>query len=87
MIYFVKEIFVGKYFKSLLLDIFNNTWCQKKIKTLIFVRGKTGWYFPILFLNSKIICISTSFKKEITILIHIAKNLQVFHILNQINDG
>ena len=25
--------------------------------------GMTGWYFPKLFLNSKIICVSTSVKK------------------------
>ena len=35
-----------------------------------------GWYGPNLFLNLKISCISTSFKKEISILSHIAKMLQ-----------
>ena len=35
---------------------------------------KTEWYFPMLFLNSKKSCISTSFKKNI-ISSHLAKKL------------
>ena len=37
---------------------------------------KTGWCFLNLFMNSKISCIFTSFKKEISILSHMAKKLQ-----------
>ena len=40
------------------------------------ILGKTSWYFPKLCLNSKNICISTSFKKEINMLSNIAKKFQ-----------
>ena len=50
-----------------------NTGCPNKLKGFL---GKTGWYFPKIFLISKISCISTSFKKEIGFLSHIAKKLQ-----------
>ena len=43
--------------------------------------GHTGWYFPKPFLNYKISCISTSFKKGISILSHIAKMLKAHHYL------
>ena len=44
--------------------------------------GHTGWYFPKLFLNYKINCISTSFTKEISILSNITKKLQARHYLH-----
>ena len=39
--------------------------------------GKTGLYFPKLFMNSNICYISTSFKKEVSIQRYIAKKLHV----------
>ena len=43
--------------------------------------GKTGQFFSKLFLNSKTSCISTSFKKRISILSHIGKKLQARQFL------
>ena len=43
--------------------------------------GKTRQFFSKLFLNSKMSCISTSFKKRISILSHIGKKLQARQFL------
>ena len=48
-------------------------------KNLLWFLGKTRWYFPKLFLNSKISCIYMSFKLEISILSHIAKSCRLIN--------
>ena len=56
--------------------LYECTTCPKKTRFL----WKTGCYFPKLFLNSKISCISTPFKKEISILSVIAEKLRLINI-------
>ena len=46
---------------------------QKNFKGFL---GHTVKYYPKLILNSKTICVSKSFKKEISLLSHIAKKLK-----------
>ena len=48
---------------------------KKYKKNLKEILGRNGWYFPKLFWNPKISCISTSFKNEIRNLSHIAKQV------------
>ena len=52
------------------MDILIACFLKKNLQELY---GKIEWYFPKLFWNSIISCISKSFKKEISILSQIAK--------------
>ena len=64
--------FDGVYHLSFIIRY---TGCPRKTSVKEFL-GKTGQFFSKLFLNYKIYCISTSFKRRICILSHIGKKLQ-----------